>query len=175
MEEIIPILYNELVRLYNSNFLAVIKFLVGVYVIVLVVDIILLVIETGIGGSLRETLTGMNVPLEFTTRKKKTKKTWQAIKKKLESNNENDYKIAIIEADDFMDDLISRMGYDGDNFGERLANIPANHLENIEGMKQAHEMRNQIIHDDKFSVSKEDAEMALKHFEELLKSYQVID
>jgi hypothetical protein len=139
------------------------------------VDIILLLISAGVGGSLRATWTGMNIPQEFTTKKKKARKTWQDIRSKLESGNETDYKVAVIQADAFIDDLISRMGYAGDNFGERLANIPINHIVNIEGMKQAHEVRNRIIHDESFALSKGDAEIALGQFEELLKSYQVID
>lgn len=175
MEDFIAIAYNDLIIFYHSGFFSLIKFLVGVYTIILFVDIILLVIKVGPGGSLRSTWTGMNVPQEFTTKKKKARKIWQDIRQKLESNNETDYKVAIIQADAFIDDLIGRMGYKGDNFGERLTNIPINHIVNIEGMKQAHETRNRIIHDESFVVSKEDAEIALGQFEELLKSYQVID
>ena len=168
-------LYISLISFYHSGFFLLVKFLAGIYVIILFVDIVLLLIKVGLGGSLRSTWTGMNIPQEFTTKKKKARKVWQDIRKKMESNNETDYKVAVIEADAFIDDLISRMGYSGDNFGERLANIPTNHIVNIEGMKQAHEVRNRIIHDENFAVSKEDAERVLGQFEELLKSYQVID
>jgi hypothetical protein len=175
MEDFIIIAYNGLIDFYHSGFFSLIKFLVGIYTIILLVDIILLLIKVGIGGSLRETLIGMDIPQEFTTKKRRARKDWQDIRHKLESANETDYKVAIIQADAFIDDLVSRMGYAGDNFGERLANIPADHIVNIEGMQQAHEIRNRIIHDENFVVSREDAEIALGQFEELLKSYQVID
>lgn len=175
MEDFIAIAYKDFIAFYHSGIFSVIKFLAGIYAIIVFVDIILLLIHAGLGGSLRSTWTGMDIPREFTTKKKQARKTWQDIRNKLESANETDYKVAVIEADAFIDDLVSRMGYAGDNFGERLANIPINHIVNIEGMKQAHEVRNRIIHDENFALSKEDAEIALGQFEELLKSYQVID
>ena len=162
-------------KFYHSGALSLIKFLAGVYTIVVFLDIVLLLIHRGLGGNIRETITGMNIPRELTNNKRKTIKIWQGFKQKMESGSETNYKIAIIEADAFIDDLLARMGYKGDNFSERLNGIPEGQIENVEGMKEAHELRNRIIHDDKFELSKEEAEHALAHFEEFLHSYQIFD
>ncbi|MDO8240723.1 MAG: hypothetical protein Q7T51_01970 [Candidatus Moranbacteria bacterium] len=175
VEMLATTIYADAIKLYHSGALSVIKFLAGVYTIILFVDIILLLVQRGLSGNLRETVTGMNIPRELTTNKKKTRKTWQQIRQKIEVGNESDYKIAIIEADTFIDDLITRMGYKGDNFAERLDGIPDGQIENVEGMKEAHELRNRIIHDDSLELSKEDAEHALNHFEEFLRVYQIFD
>ncbi|KKR21962.1 MAG: hypothetical protein UT50_C0002G0053 [Candidatus Moranbacteria bacterium GW2011_GWA2_39_41] len=175
LELLASTIYVDAIKFYHSGVFSVIKFLAGVYAIVLFVDIVLLLIHRGLGGNLTETMTGMNIPRELTTNKKKTRKTWQKIRQKLETSNENDYKVAIIEADAFIEDIITRLGYDGDNFAERLRGIPDGQIENIEGIKEAHELRNRIIHDDKFELSKEEAEHAVGHFEEFLNSYQIFD
>jgi len=168
-------LYNDLLKFYHSGLFLVIKTLLGIYTVVIFIDIVLLVVQRGISGNMREMFTGMDVPLEITTKKKKMQEKWAVVRQKLESSNEADYKVAIIEADKIIDELVAGLGYKGENFGERLSSIPYTQLANIEGMQQAHEVRNRIIHDENFRLSHEDAEIALSHFEELLRSFEVLD
>lgn len=168
-------LYNDILKFYHSGAFLTIKILLGIYSFVLFADIVLLVIQKGLGGSVREGYLGMNIPRGLATQKNKTREKWLKIRKKLESHNPNDYKVAIIEADDIIDGLVKGLGYPGENFGDRLNAIPDSQIENIEGMKQSHEVRNRIIHDDRFVVSKEDADIALKQYEEFLDSFQVLD
>jgi len=164
-----------LAAFYHSGFFLLIRILLGIYTAVLFVDIVLILIQRGVGANLREFTTGMDVPLELTKRKKGTRTKWLEIRKRLESGNENEYKVAVIEADQFIGDIIGRMGYSGDNFGEILENIHEGQIENVEGMRMAHETRNKIIHDERFILTLEEAREALGQFEEFLKSYQVID
>ena len=44
---------------YNSPFASVIKFILGVYAIVIVADIVLLIIQRGLSGNVREAIVGM--------------------------------------------------------------------------------------------------------------------
>ena len=175
LENFFVILYNDLIKFYHSFTFSMIKFLLGIYVIILLVDIILLIVQRGVGGDLRETLTGMNIPREFTSKKKKMREKWTTIRQRLESANEAEYKVAIIEADDIIDDLIKRLGYKGENLSERLAKIPDAQIPNIEGLKQAHETRNRIIHDEAFALTKEKADEILSQYEEFLRHFQVLD
>lgn len=168
-------IYAGLLKFYHSGFFLTVKIILGIYSAVLFVDIILLLVQRGVSGNLRETLTGMDVPVALTRKKTKTRKRWEEIKQKLAIGNPNDYKIAVIEADDFIGEIIAGMGYAGSNFGERLEDVPEGQIANIEGMKEAHSVRNRIIHDDRFVLSREDAEGVLAQYEEFLKSFQVID
>jgi len=169
------LLYNDLLKIYHSFFFSMVKFLLGIYVVIVFIDIVLLLVYRGVGGDLRETFTGMNIPKELTSKKKKTRVMWEKIRQRLDTGNEAEYKLAILEADDIINNLIKGLGYKGENFGERLNNIPSAQLENIEGMKEAHEMRNRIIHDENLVVTKEDADDTLSHYEEFLRSFQVLD
>lgn len=167
--------YHGLTNFYHSGFFLTVKIILGIYATVLFVDIVLLLIQRGLSGNVRETLTGMNVPVALTSKKSKTKKRWEEIRQKMAAGTQNGYKIAVIEADDFIGELVAGLGYAGSNFGERLANVPEGQIANIEGMREAHSVRNRIIHDDKFVLSKEEAEGVLTQYEEFLKSFQVID
>jgi len=72
---------------------------------------------------------------------------WQRIKKRLETGTESEAKLAIIEADSMLDGILDRMGFDGRTLGERLERLTAASLPNIEEVKQAHKIRNSIVHD----------------------------
>ncbi|MDP1883968.1 MAG: hypothetical protein Q8L10_01225 [Candidatus Moranbacteria bacterium] len=175
LQSIIILLYTDIIRFYHSGLFLVLKILLGIYTLVLFIDIVLLLVQRGIRGNMREMFTGMDVPVEITSKKKKMKEKWGKIRRRLDSPNETEYKVAIIEADEIIDALVAGLGYAGKNFSERLDNIPDTQIANIEGMRQAHEVRNRIIHDDKFTLSREDADIALGQYEELLRHFQVID
>jgi hypothetical protein len=168
-------LYTEILKFYHSGFFLTIKIILGIYTLVLFIDIILLLIQRGVAGNIREGIYGMDVPRAILDKKEKTREDWEGIKKKLASANPVDYKVALIEADDFIGEIVKGLGYAGDNFGERLDNIPEDHVMNVAGMRQAHQVRNKIIHDDNFVLSQNDALGVLSQYEEFLRGFQVID
>jgi hypothetical protein len=83
--------------------------------------------------------------------------------------------VAIIEADEIIDNLIKRMGYKGENMGERLSGINPGQIENIEDLKKAHETRNRIIHEEDFRLTKDQAEEVMKYYEDFLRYFEVLE
>jgi len=65
----------------------------------------------------------------------------------IESDNPNDWKLAIIEADITLDQVLKDRGYVGNSLGERLRNITPNQLQSIQDAWEAHKIRNRIAHD----------------------------
>lgn len=168
--------YAVIAAISNSAVFFVIKVMLGIYVAVLLADLILLLIQRGLGNVFREGFAiGMNVPPELTTRKKKTKLRWEAIKKRLENQEEKEFKIAIIEADEMIGDLVKRMGYPGENLGEVFKSIPEAQIESIAKVSKAHEIRNRIVHDENFPISLELARETLGYYEEFLDEFEVFD
>jgi hypothetical protein len=64
----------------------------------------------------------------------------------IESDNPNDWKLAIIEADIILDDLLKQKGYVGVSLGDRLKSISPSSLASLDDAWQAHKIRNQIAH-----------------------------
>lgn len=64
----------------------------------------------------------------------------------LDSQNPNDWKLAIIEADILLDDLLKQRGYAGVSLGERLKSISPSALASLDDAWQAHLVRNKIAH-----------------------------
>ena len=166
-----------LINFYNSTFFSVIKFLLGIYTVIIFVDIVLLLYQRGLSANVRDARLGMNVPRELVKKKPKERlrQKWENIKKRLGTEDSSQYKIAIIEADDLIIDLITRMAYPGENTAERLANINPGQIENIEDIRKAHLVRNRIVHDGGFAVTKEQAEETLAIYGEFLKYHEVVD
>lgn len=64
----------------------------------------------------------------------------------IDSSNPNDWKLAIIEADIILDDVLKHQGYAGTSLGERLRSISPSSLASLDDAWQAHKVRNQIAH-----------------------------
>lgn len=64
----------------------------------------------------------------------------------IDSSNPNDWKLAIIEADIILDDVLKHQGYVGTSLGERLRSISPSALSSLDDAWQAHKVRNQIAH-----------------------------
>ncbi len=175
-ENFLDLLVKDLSVFYNSSFFLVIKILLGFYAIVLFLNIILLIIQRNMVSNIREGFTiGMNIPPELTIKKKKLKTKWMKIKEKLQGQNEAEYKLAIIEADDLIGDLISRMGFKGENMAEKIDNIPAGQLDNVEDLQAAHQIRNRIIHEENMQFSREEAQKTLELYEKFLDYFEVLN
>lgn len=72
---------------------------------------------------------------------------WERILKNIESLNENDWRLAIIEADIMLGELLDKFSLTGESIGEKLKQIEKSDFTTIENAWEAHKVRNQIAHD----------------------------
>ena len=101
---------------------------------------------------------------------KKIEKDWKKTRIRLETGLESEYKLAIIEADNMLNEMLARMNIQGDGLGGKLENIANSILDNVEEVKQVHKVRNNIIHDPNYKISLEQAKQVLDVFEKAFKS-----
>src|SRR5512133_970002 len=85
-----------------------IKVFLFVYVVVLLADLIMLLILRGISGDIKKTLFGATRPF---ISKSKAIIRWEKILERLKEKNLSQYKVAILEADAFAEEIVSGMGY----------------------------------------------------------------
>ncbi len=161
------VLLNSLITFWNESwFIAVLKFIVLVYTLVLIVDVILILMLTDIKGSVRENLTGGHRP---TGPRIKYIRRWETILSRLESNNPSQYKVAILEADVFAEEVLKTLGYHGANMRERLDNMKDYDVETKGELVTGHAVRNRIINEPTFEPTREEAEATLRHFANFFK------
>jgi len=96
---------------------------------------------------------------------KRMEKDWNRVKARMDTGLESEYKLAIIEADNMMDSVLKRMGYGGENLGERLGNLTSATLPNIEEIKEVHQIRNNIVRDPSYTVTLDDARKIMDAYE----------
>lgn len=99
---------------------------------------------------------------------------WGEIVRHFESIKEAEWKFAIIEADKLVDDLLKQAGYLGDTMGERLMNIEQGQLLSLQGLWEAHKVRNKLAHDTNYFLRYAEARQAIKFYEEALKELGII-
>ncbi len=99
---------------------------------------------------------------------------WQKIKKRLKRKTESEAKLAVIEVDSMLDGILDRMGFGGRTLGERLDKLTVISLPNIEEVRQAHKIRNNIIHDPSYRLDLEEAEKVISAYEKALTDLQAL-
>jgi hypothetical protein len=156
---------------YGSNFAFGLKFFLAIYSAVLIADVILIIIVHTPGMYLRVLQTGSNVPVAH---KEKMQKRWKKVLSRLRSRKDAQFKVAVLEADSITDEILSQVGYQGINMGERLDGISANQLEMIEELKKAHEVRNEIVHKADFVLDRKTAHEVVGVYQKVLETLEFI-
>lgn len=149
----------------QSAVFTVLKIFLIVYSLVLIADVILLLLMRGVTGNLKVQLYGTARPL---IRKNEATKKWESIERRLESDNASHFKVAILEADHFADDLLKESGFDGENMSERLANMHPGQLQSYAGLAEAHTIRNRIVNEPAFALDRSEAKDYLEKYKALL-------
>ncbi len=100
-------------------------------------------------------------------------KDWKKIIKKQESGSEAEYKLAIIEADTMLDDVLKRMGHTEETLEEKLKSLKTSELENMEELKEARKVRNSVVHDPDYELTLDKTKEILKIYEDTFKNLKV--
>jgi len=93
------------------------------------------------------------------------RKQWSKIKKRIELGTESDYKLAIIDADDFLIEVLDNRGYEGKDFMEAVNNAGRLIAPILDDVLRAHEIRNSIVYNPDYKLSVEDAKKILFTYE----------
>ena len=101
-------------------------------------------------------------------------KIWAKIEKRMEMGLEEEAKLAIIEADDLLNEALKKIGYQGESLGERLEKLDETSLPNLNEVFKAHSVRSNIIHDPDYKLNLEEAKRILKIYQKTLEDLEAI-
>jgi len=99
---------------------------------------------------------------------------WNEIKARLRKGDEANLKLAVIEADNLIGEILKRMGLPGADMAERLKQIEIQEVKNVDKIWATHKIRNQIVHEPNFHLTQEEAETAVGNIEEALKELEYL-
>ncbi len=104
---------------------------------------------------------------------KKTR--WEKILEDAHSDNPADWKLAILEADAMLDDVLRGAGYAGDSVGEMLKTANKEDFVTLDQAWEAHKIRNRIAHSGQgFEIDRRETKRVIALFEIVFKEFRVI-
>jgi len=100
---------------------------------------------------------------------------WEEVERHFNSDREAEWKFAIIEADKLVDSLLRSAGYLGDTMGERLMNIEKGQLLSLEGLWEAHKIRNKLAHDSNYFLRYAEARRTIELYKKALEELGIVN
>jgi len=97
---------------------------------------------------------------------------WEIIVNHANSSNSAEWKIAIIEADNILDNILKEVGYEGDTLADRLK--AAGDGEAIQDAWDAHKVRNAIAHEGEVELTQRETKRVIALYENVFKKFGYI-
>jgi hypothetical protein len=96
-------------------------------------------------------------------------KRWKKIIKRTEFGTEHEYKLAIIEADDFLYQTMDNRGFEGETFEEMVDKVAKKSTQYVNDILFAHSIRNLIVYDPDYKLESSTAKKILSDYERAIK------
>ena len=102
-------------------------------------------------------------------------KKWERVLEHIESKHDSDWKLAVIEADIMLDELLDKSGYVGDSMGDKLKQVDKSDFRSIDQAWEAHKVRNAIAHEgSEYGLTEKEARRIIKIYENIFKEFHYI-
>lgn len=102
-------------------------------------------------------------------------KKWQQVQAHINSPNPGDWRLAIMEADIMLGDILEKMGYQGDTIGDKLKGIEKSDFLTLDLAWEAHRVRNQIAHEgSEFQLTEREARRVIDLFKQVFEEFYYI-
>lgn len=98
---------------------------------------------------------------------------WQRVMTHTSSESPSDWRLAIIEADIILDELLDSLGYIGSSIGEKLKTAQPDVFHSIQDAWSAHKVRNAIAHrGSDFVLTKRATQEAIAHYQHVFEEFK---
>lgn len=154
--------------------LDLVKYFLMILTVILLVAIILILIrvqggfKTRIREIVEEAMEAGKLP------KTKTQKKIDTINSLLESNDPEDYKKAVVLAEELFNKILKMANFSGENLKQRISKVSDSQLNFQEDILWAYNLKEGILTDEDFIVDYEEAKRAVYIFQRALKEVGVI-
>lgn len=104
-----------------------------------------------------------------------TNKKWLHVQQLINSNNPSDWRIAILEADIMLDELLIASGYVGDSVGDKLKMVEPSDMLTLDKAWEAHKVRNRLAHaGSEFDLNEREAQRVIGLYGQVFEEFQII-
>jgi len=100
---------------------------------------------------------------------------WKKVLDYLFSTNENDWKLAVIEADLMLFNLLTQLGFKGETLGDKLKSADRDNFRSLSSAWEVHNIRNKIAHEgSSFELSLHEAKRIIALYEQIFVEFGYI-
>jgi hypothetical protein len=100
---------------------------------------------------------------------------WNNILRHLLSSTPSDWKLAILEADEMLDNLLGQLGFRGENLGEKLKTIDREKFRGLAAAWEVHLVRNRVAHEgSNFELSEREVKRIIALYEQIFREFNYI-
>ena len=105
----------------------------------------------------------------------KTNQKWARVEKHINSANPSDWRLAILEADIMLDEMLEGMGYHSPTLGDKLKSIEKSDFTTLDKAWEAHNVRNAIAHEGAdYLLNEREARRVIALFSEVFREFHYI-
>ncbi|MCR4325280.1 MAG: hypothetical protein NUV59_00525 [Patescibacteria group bacterium] len=118
--------------------------------------------------AMANTVRAVNIP--------KTQLRWQRITEQMESDDEHRWRLAILEADIMLNELLDTLGYKGETMADKMKQVAPADLNTIDLAWEAHKARNRIAHEGTHAhLSKDEAQRIIGLYRRVFRESNFIE
>jgi hypothetical protein len=100
---------------------------------------------------------------------------WERVQEHLRSDNPSDWRLAILEADIVLDEMLDSLGYIGDTIGDKLKKAKKGDFQTIDQAWEAHKIRNAIAHQGQdFTLTQREAQRIVGLYKQVFEEFDYI-
>ncbi len=100
---------------------------------------------------------------------------WQRVVTHSESSNPSDWRLAVIEADILLSELLNTMNLVGDSIGDKLKSVEKSDFVTLDLAWEAHKVRNRIAHDGAdFVLTQREAKRVIELYQKVFEEFSFV-
>lgn len=100
---------------------------------------------------------------------------WRRILEHAQSADEHKWRLAILECDIMLNELLDLQGYKGETIAEKMKQVPRTQFNSIDDAWEAHKVRNKVAHEGvEYHISERDKNHVINLYERVFKEFGFI-
>ncbi|MEK7107288.1 MAG: hypothetical protein AAB899_03835 [Patescibacteria group bacterium] len=101
---------------------------------------------------------------------------WAKVLEQANSDSEQHWRLAILEADIMLNELLDLKGYKGDTMADKLKQVERADFNSIDDAWEAHKIRNSVAHEGaSYQINNREARRVIALYEKVFKEFKIIE
>ena len=106
----------------------------------------------------------------------KTHLRWRRILDQMSAGTPESWRLAILEADIMLNELLDLRGYKGDTMADKLKQVERADFNSIDDAWEAHNVRNTIAHEGaSYQINNREARRIISLYEKIFREFKIIE